>query len=59
MLRAWAECHNWQGVEVYGQRYGGDARAWQLGLSLWWSVAEIRDLAVGVFGGVLVTGEEV
>jgi DNA-binding MarR family transcriptional regulator len=45
MLRAWAERHNWQAIEVDGQRYGGDGRTWQLGLSLWWSVVEIQRLA--------------
>jgi len=44
-LRVWAEQQGWQAVEVQGRVYGGDSRAWQLGLSLWWSATEICELA--------------
>jgi len=47
-LRTWAEQQGWRAVEVQGQVFGGDARAWQLGLSLWWDVAEIEQLATWV-----------
>lgn len=44
-VRVWAERQDWRAVELQGQRYGGDKRAWQLGLSMWWSPDEIQRLA--------------